>query len=315
MTRENRRILVAGAGGFIGSHLVERLVANGEIVAGLSRSWGKLPKIDSASFVFYPCDLSDAEQTRKCLHDFNPNIVLNFAAYPDGRESHDQAMQTIQNNIIGTLNLLDAFAQSGGNAFIQGDSCKIYGLELPPYSANTKVNPNSSYAISKLSAWNFCTLYQNLYGIKVISIRPTIVYGPRQPLNIFGAVLEKIAKGETEITLDGGTQTRDPLYVSDLIDLCLLTIENIDKVTGMVLNLGGGSEVTVLDLVKLIVETKKSRAAVTSCPDRIRKTELQRCYCDNQEIERLLGWKPKVSLEEGIIKLITENDQQVLNII
>ena len=312
--KEERRILVAGAGGFIGSHLVERLVANGEIVAGLSRSWGKLPEINSKSFVFYPCDLTDAEQTRKCLNDFKPNIVLNFAAYPDGRESYDQALQTIQNNLIGTLNLLDAFANLGGSAFILGDSCKIYGLEPPPYSSDTKVNPNSSYAISKLSAWNFCTLYQNLYGVKVISIRPTIVYGPRQPLNIFSAVLEKIATGETEITLDGGTQTRDPLYISDLIDLCLLAIENIDKVTGMVLNLGGGSEVTVFDLVKLIVNTKKSIATVTSCPDRIRKTELQRCYCDNEEIERLLGWKPQVSLQEGIIKLITENDQQFLDL-
>jgi nucleoside-diphosphate-sugar epimerase len=305
---EKQKILVAGAGGFIGSHLVERLVAKGDIVAGLSRSSGKLAEIDSKSFAFYLCDLTDAEQTRKCLQAFKPDIVLNFAAHPDSRESYNQAMQTIQNNLIGTLNLLDAFTQLGGGTFIMGDSCKVYGFEHPPYTSETKVNPNSSYAISKLAAWNLCTLYQNLYGVKVVSIRPTIVFGPRQPLNIFSAVLARLAKGETEITLDGGTQTRDPLYISDLIDLCLLVIENIDAVNGMVLNLGGGSEVAVFDLVKHIVDITKSAATVTSCPERVRKTEILRCYCDNKEIERLLGWKPKVSLQEGITRLITDTD-------
>lgn len=301
---KQRKVLVTGASGFIGSYLVERLAVEGAQVAGLSRSRGHLDAIDAAGVEFFQCDLADAETVRLCVGGFKPDAVFHFASHPDAAESYDQSASVIQINLIGTLNLLDALKDCGCASLVYGDTCKVYGSEPPPYSSLTRIAPNSSYAVAKSAGWQLCQLYRSLYGLKAVSVRPTIVYGPRQPHNVFSAVLQKLAAGDHCIPIDGGTQTRDPLFITDLVELCLMAEQNIDQLDGMALNCGGGAEISVTDLISLLVKKTGMEVEVKPCPERMRKTELLRCFCDNVEVGQHLGWAPKVSLQEGIERLL-----------
>jgi len=300
-----RRIVVTGASGFVGGHLVRQLVHEGAQVGALSRTRteGLLDEW-SRRCTFIACDLRQRERTRRVLREFAPEVLFHFASHPDAREAVGQAYRAIQVNLVGTLNALEAFRSCGGKLFLYGDSCKVYGDARVPYRETLALGPNSSYAITKAAAWHLCELYGRLHGLTVISLRPTLIYGPGQSGNIIDFVITNLLDGASEIRLDGGEQTRDPLFIDDAVEAFLMAARLGTALHGRVVNLGGGREISVRELAVVIAELMGARAAIVSCPDQARPTELWRSTCDNAEATALLGWTPKTPLRQGLERTI-----------
>lgn len=299
-----KRILVTGASGFLGAALVRGLLAEGAIVAALSRTRGRLSENVEQGFVFFECDLADGQNTARAMKAFAPEILFHFAAYPDGRESFSHAQNCIQVNTVITLNALEAFRLAKGELFIYGDSCKVYGDSDVPYREAMAMQPISSYAMAKAAGWQLCSLYSRLYNLAAVSIRPTMIYGPGQSYNLISFVVDCVFKGKPEVVLDGGSQTRDPLFIDDAVAAYVAAASLGRATSGRVMNIGGGNERSVLELAEMVLELMDADLPVMESPERTRPTEMRRSYCDNLESREILGWQPCVPLRDGLSRTI-----------
>jgi UDP-glucose 4-epimerase len=276
-------------------------------VAALARSEGKLAAITPPpNYLFLRCDLTDEEQARRAIEGFAPQILYHFASHPDGRESFEQANAAIRGNLLATLNALEAFRRCGGQLFVYGDSCKVYGDCQVPYRASMPLKPTSSYAISKAAGWQLCELYRRQYGLACVSVRPTLIYGPRQNTNLISFVARCVAEGRQEVRMDGGEQTRDPLFIDDALDAFRAVGEAGTKLAGAVINIGGGHERRVVDLAREVLAVLGSSVPVVADDSRLRTTEMQRSYCDNSEAATLLGWEPATPLRAGLERTLLQ---------
>jgi len=303
-----RRVLVTGASGFLGSHFVERLLADGAVVAALARTEGRLSRLsgnhERQAFTFVRCDLADRRAATEKIGALQPEILAHFAGHPDKPETYEQAESAIQVNITCTLNAIEAFRLAGGQLFIYGDSCKVYGNSKVPYRAAMPLRPGSSYAIAKATGWQLCELYRKLHGLATVSVRPTMIYGPHQGYNLFSFVVDRVLAGAPEVVLDGGRQTRDPLFIDDAMEAFLTVARLGRKLSGRILNIGGGKETTVSELAATTIGLMGEHLPVRESAVRARPTEVWRSYCDNREAAELIGWKPRTSLRAGLKKTI-----------
>ena len=304
-TLAGKRVLVTGGSGFLGSHLVQGLAQEGAIVGALARTEGKLALLNPhCAYSFLKCDVTKAKETVETIVSFAPHILFHFAASPDAPENFSQSQACIHGNLTGTLNTLEAFRLCGGELFVYGDSCKAYGNSEVPYRESMPVQPISSYAITKAAGWQFCDLYRKLHGMATVSVRPTLTYGPGQSHNLISFVVGCVLDCKREVRLAGGTQTRDPLFVSDTIEAFLATARLGTTVSGRVINIGGGSEISVAQLAAMILELMGSRLPIVSIQSGARPTEIWRNHCDNIEANEILGWWPRTDLRTGLRKTI-----------
>lgn len=294
------RVLVTGASGFIGSHLVEHLVAAGARVTALARTFGKLSRLPQCGYTFVRCDLEEERDVVEAVCAANPEYLFHFAAHPDGGETFERARSSVAVNLMGTINLLEAFRHRPGRLFVFGDSCKVYGDTGVPYRESSPLDPRSSYAIAKAAAWHFCRLYQSVHGINVASLRSTMIYGPRQSFNLITYVVDCVLQGRPQVLLDGGWQTRDPLFIGDAVEAILRVPSRIETLSGRVVNLSGGCERTVIDIASAVLEMMGSRIPVVTVPAKMRPTEMLRSYGDNLEAAELLDWSPCLDLGAGL---------------
>jgi nucleoside-diphosphate-sugar epimerase len=296
-----RRLLIIGGSGFVGSRLGIALDALGAQVASFSRTRGMLDETGAARTVrLLTGDILDAQQTLAAFLEFRPHVVVHLAAHPDAAETLSQAQESVRVGGIGTVNVLEAFRRSGGDLLVYGDSSKVYGNCPVPYRESLRPNPTSSYAIGKATGWEMCTLYRNLYGVHSISVRPTLIYGPGQRFNLFSYLVESVLKGAAEIKLDGGQQTRDPLFIDDAVAAYIATIRAGSRISGRVINIGGGAEIGVEALARLVVRMMGGNQSVVAVAGRARPTEIWRSYCDNVEARALIGWSPAFDLARGL---------------
>lgn len=297
------RTLVTGASGFIGSHLVEALLDAGALVWALHRRAEVYRHTRSRAIEFVHCDLSNMKQVRAAFAISRPMLVYHLAGHPDAAETYEQASAAIQGNAVLTLNCLEASRITGARAFVYGDSAKVYGRSPLPHRPSTPPDPLSSYAVTKVTGWALCEVYRRVHGLCTVSLRPTIIYGPRQRFNLFTAVIESALKCQP-IRLAGGSQTRDPLYIEDAVRAYVMAGVLAEHISGQVINIGGGNEQSVADLARLTVELLGSDVPVICSPADMRPTDTERSYCDNGEANRILGWKPQIDLRTGVYRTI-----------
>lgn len=303
----NETYLVTGAGGFIGSHIVDRLRTisnespNGQVHA-LGRSFGKLSELNApGDFTFHQCDLQDNATLYPLLASIKPHVIIHLASEPDAAESGEHSRNCIANNLVSTVNLLDAFASSGNpQGMVYGDSTKVYGSAPSPYRSDVRPEPNSSYSITKAASWEFVRLQARLSGFSAVAIRPTLIYGPRQPDNIISVILDAIRENQSSFTIQGGSQTRAPLHIDDAVDAYIRTVENIAALNSKIINIGGAEEFRVADIARHVVRNAGSDMRIL-CESTMRDTEILQSSVDLSEAEDLLGWKPSISLAQGLI--------------
>jgi UDP-glucose 4-epimerase len=298
-------VLVTGGSGFLGSHLVARLIKEGATVGALARHEGQVAQLPERGQVeFIRCDLTDARQAGEAIRAFAPQILFHFASHPDAPEDVGQAAACIQGNIVTTLHALEGVRRGAGGIFVYGDSCKVYGDSAGAYREHLPLRPKSSYAITKATGWQICQLYGRLHGIAVVSVRPTMIYGPRQGPNLITAVVRAVLGGQREVRLQGGTQTRAPLFIDDAIDAFVATARRGAGLAGRVINIGGGCERSVAELAARIVDVMGGDVRILAMPNQVRPTDTARSVCDNQAAKALLQWEPRTDLETGLARTI-----------
>jgi len=299
---QDYKIMIIGAGGFLGTHLVGRFLSQGALVSAVGRSMGQSsPFFANPLFTFSPCDLMSDEATRHVVKRHKPDIVIYVAAAPDGDETGDLIRNRVNVNLLGLINVLEACREHAAQTkFLFGDSRKVYGNAPVPHSSTTILSPLSSYAFTKETGWHLCQLYSRLHGMTVISVRPSMIYGPGQRSNVIQYIWEAALRGEGTIRLLGGLQTRDPLFIDDAVDAFVAVAQKATQLAHNTINIGGLEEINIVDLARLVLDVCGSKATVVSDHGALRSTEMQRSVCDLSEAADLLGWFPRIGLREGI---------------
>ena len=298
------KIVVTGGAGFIGSHLVDRLVLEGHEVAVVDNlSTGKRKNLNRAAR-FYKMDILSSGLERVFRNE-RPSLVLHLAAQMDVRRSVQDPVFDAQVNILGTLNVLEQAVKHGARKVIFASSGgAIYGeQEVFPAPESHPTRPLSPYGISKLSAEHYLSYYQRVSGIQYVSLRYSNVYGPRQdPEGEAGVVAiftRKMLAGEQPIINGNGRQTRDFIFVEDVVEANLAAMGR--EVHGT-FNVGAGVETSINELFRILGDLTKSGCKELHGP--AKKGEQARSVIDAGLLRQELGWEPKVPLREGLERTV-----------
>lgn len=296
----HKLVAVTGATGFIGSHLVEALVKLGAEVITIARSESRLGNLACVEgrHKFIECDLSERGALVLALSTARPSLLFHLAAEPDLGESFDQIATRLKTNTLGVLHTLEGSIEVGCQRFVLADSCKVYGNQPVPHTAAQHPMPISSYAISKAAAWHLAQVVALQHRLELVSLRFTFVYGARQNWNLLRYV-ERCALKGTPVLMQGGTQTRDPVYVGDAVS-ALLAAGVSPSAPGSAIPIGGGLELTVHDMCAKTLAVLGARSPIVANAVSMRETEIFHSYSDNRDALRLLGWKPNCTFEDGL---------------
>ena len=293
------RILVTGGAGFIGSHLVDRLVKeNHKVVVIDNLTTGKKENVNPQAD-FYNLDICDFEKIKPLFK--NIDFVFHLAAIPQVPVSVEDPVRTSKVNILGTINVFKAAIEAKVKRIIFASSSSVYGnQEKLPFKEDMKPNPISPYALQKLVGEQFAKLFTKLYGIPIISLRYFNVYGPRIDFNsdyslVIGKFLKQKAEGKPLTIFGDGEQTRDFCYIDDVVDATIKAMESEKLEGGEVINIGSGKSYSINYLADLIGGKRKYLAP--------RKGDVKHTQADITLAKKLLAWQPKISFEEGLKKV------------
>ncbi len=298
------KIVVTGGAGFIGSHLVDRLIQEGYEVAVVDNlSTGKRRNVNRAAR-FYKMDIQSGSLERVFRKE-RPAVVMHLAAQMNVRLSVENPVFDAQVNIIGTLNLLEQAVKHGSRKIVFASSGgAVYGeQEVYPAPETHATHPLSPYGISKLTGDHYLEYYQRVSGIQSVSLRYANVYGPRQDpdgeAGVVAIFAQKMLRGERPIINGNGRQTRDFVFVEDVVEANLAVMGK--EVMG-VYNVGTGRETSVNDLFRILATLTNAGSQELHGP--AKKGEQARSVVDATKIRQQLGWEPRVSLEEGLKRTV-----------
>ena len=298
------KVLVTGGAGFIGSHLVDRLIQEGhEVVVVDNLLTGKRRNLNKEAR-FYKQDIQSSRLERVFSRE-RPLLVMHLAAQVDLRRSVEDPIFDAQVNILGTLNLLEQAVKYGTRKVIFASSGgAIYGeQDVFPAPESHPIRPLSPYGISKLNGEQYLAYYQRVSGIQYVILRYSNVYGPRQdPEGEAGVVAiftGKLLAGEQPIINGNGRQTRDFVFVDDVVEANLAVIGK--EVQG-IYNVGTAEETSINDLFRLLVELTNAGCKELHGP--AKKGEQARSVVDISRLRQELGWEPKVPLREGLKRTV-----------
>lgn len=313
---QSSRILVTGGAGFIGSHLVDRLMKEGYEVAVLDNfSVGKTENIrhhlDSQSFNLVKGDIRNSEDVRKTVGD--ADVVFHLAAIVNVPLSVENPLLVNDVNVRGTLNLLEASLKEDIQRFIYVSTCAVYGeARYLPINEEHPIMPLSPYGISKFAAEHYCKIFHMIHGLRTVCLRFFNVYGPRQSEGPYSGVITQfingLRRGKPPIIYGDGEQTRDFVYVEDVVEASMLAL-NSQNCVGEVINVGTGKPTTITELAKVLMRMFRETGAKPKYAP-VRAGDIQNSYADISKAERVLGYGPRIRLEEGIRRLLQSSDMK-----
>lgn len=306
-TKNTKTSVVTGAAGFIGSHMVERLVADGDSVVAIDNlvngSEAHLAEVaGNPRFRFVKTDITDAESLVG-LFD-GADRVFHFAALADIVPSIQQPMEYHQANVDGTIKVLEAARKANVGRFVYAASSSCYGIpDVYPTPEESPIRPMYPYALTKYLGEEYVRHWYKTYGMECVCLRLFNVYGPRVRTTgtygaVFGVFLAQKIAGKPFTVVGDGTQTRDFTYVSDVVEAFIRASEA--NVAGEVMNVGSGNTYSVNRLVELL------GGDVIHIPKRPGEPDCT--FAETRRITRLMDWKPAVSFEEGVAEMVRNID-------
>jgi dTDP-glucose 4,6-dehydratase len=308
-------VLVTGADGFIGSHLVESLVRMGFSVKAFVlynsfNSWGWLDECDrdvKGNFEVVLGDIRDPFLVKQAMKGCD--YVLHLAALIAIPYSYNSPDSYIDTNIKGTLNVLQAARDLGIKRVIHTSTSEVYGTaRFVPITEEHPLQGQSPYSATKIGADQLAYSFHSSFGVPIIICRPFNTYGPRQSARaIIPTVITQILSGKKKIQLGSLTPTRDFNYVKDTVS-GFIQILNSDNGHGEVVNIGSNYEVSIGDTVNLIADILGLKIEVATDAQRIRpvESEVERLWADNTKAKKMFGWSPRYGGLEGLREGLTE---------
>jgi UDP-glucose 4-epimerase len=309
MLKGYSKILVTGGAGFIGSHIVDRLLREEiEVIAIDNFSTGRKENVaqhqNRKDFHLVKGDIRNEELMKKIIEDVD--AVFHEAALVSVPRSVENPLLTNEVNIQGTLNLLEACRNADVKKFIHASSSAVYGeTETLPKTEKLAPKPISPYAVSKLAAENYVKVYWEVYGLNTVCLRYFNVYGPRQTYGPYSGVItifiNRLLRKKPPIIYGDGKQTRDFTYISDVIEANMLALTQKAAI-GEIFNIGTGKPTTINQLAAMLQKIIKTNLKpIYTDP---RPGDIKHSYADITKARKLLQYTPKVSLENGLTELV-----------
>jgi NAD dependent epimerase/dehydratase len=307
-----RPVLVTGAGGFIGSHLVERLVEEGCRVRALTHynsrnDWGLLellPAETLAAVEVVSGDVTDPFAVRKAVKGCE--VVYHLASLIAIPYSYEAPQSYVSTNVLGATNVMQACLDERVQRVVHTSTSECYGTaKYVPIDEAHPLQPQSPYSASKIGADAIAESYHRALGLPVATIRPFNAFGPRQSARAVIPTVIAQALAGNEVRLGSLTPTRDFTFVTDTVD-GFIRVGNANEAVGQVINVGSGREISIGDLAQLIFQLIGSSARIRGEDVRRRPeaSEVERLLCDQRKAKALLGWAPRISLEDGLARTI-----------
>lgn len=296
------RILITGATGFIGSHLLSSLLEQEHEVFALERYMtGRYVLGANRSVKTVFGDLRDHFSVRQVIREVQPEVVMHLAAISPVSYSYDHPNEVIETNFIGSVNLAEACRREVPHfrQFLFASTSETYGNGPVPKTEDTPQNPNSPYAVSKLAAEKYVLYMRDAYGFPITVLRPFNTYGRKDNTHfVVERILVQMLSGNS-IKLGDPTPIRDLLYIDDHVNAYLSCLGN-DKAIGEVFNFCTGQGITILELVDSLKDITGIQEEVVWNTIPKRPLDIQVLIGDHTKATRILGWRPKVKLEEGL---------------
>lgn len=309
------RVLVTGADGFIGSHLVEALLRRGRHVRAFVAynsfgSWGWLDRVDAdllGSAEIVAGDIRDAEGVRAAMTSCGS--VFHLAALISIPFSYNSPASYVETNVVGTLNVVQAARVLGTPRVLITSTSEVYGTaQYVPIDETHPLQAQSPYSASKIGAEQIALSFHRSFATPVVVARPFNTYGPRQSARaVLPTIISQIAAGQRTIRLGSLTPTRDFNFVLDTVE-GLIRLAECDQAVGEVVNLGSNFEISIGDAASLIAELMGQEVELTSEEGRTRPSasEVQRLWACNGKATTLVGWKPAYGGVEGFRRGLEE---------
>jgi dTDP-glucose 4,6-dehydratase len=313
-TLKGKRVLVTGADGFIGSHLVEELAASGATVRALVyyNSWNSIGWLSDCSsdileaIEVFPGDIRDAERVGEaaqgCEYVFHLSSLI---AIP---YSYHAPRSYVETNVIGALNVLEACRHSDALIrLLHTSTSEVYGsAQHIPINEDHPLVGQSPYSASKIGADQLAESYHRSFGLPVIIARPFNTFGPRQTARaVIPTIASQLISGCRELTMGAVTPTRDFSYVADTVQ-GIMALSECAEAEGQIVNIGTGEEWSIEAVARMLMTICQHEAAIIAQEERIRpgKSEVNRLLCDNRKLKDLTGWQPQVKFEEGLTRTV-----------
>lgn len=300
------RVFLTGLSGFIGSHLGRRLVNEGSRVFALVRRNSDLWRVKDLKrdIIIVTGDLMDADAVRRALREIRPTIVFHLASRVDMSRSFDLLEDMVGINITGTLNIIRGLKNQDVTCFITAGASEEYGDADVPFREDQLPCPASPYSATKASVTMICRMLNTGLSLPMVTLRPSPTYGPFQTNDmLIPHCIARALRGET-IRMTKGDQGRDFVHVADVVE-GFVRAAQIQEALGEVINLGSGREYSLKDVVDMIVTMTKSLSRVEREALPYRKGEAMHFLSDTSKARRLLGWVPKIELEDGLRETIS----------
>ena len=310
-----RRILVTGGAGFIGSHLVDRLLGEGSwavsVVDDLNDFYSPAVKranvtqhADDPNYRIFENDIRDAASLRYVFETIEPDVIVHLAARAGVRPSLKDPKLYVETNIDGTVNLLELAKEFGVKQFVFGSSSSVYGINCKiPFSEEDRIHkPISPYAATKAAGELLCHTYSHLYDIRTVCLRFFTVYGARQRPDLAIHKFSKLIWEERPVPMFGdGTARRDYTYIDDIVQGVRAAID-YDQSIHEVFNLGESETTELKRLIELLEENLGKKAVIENQP--VQPGDVPITYADISKARRLLKYDPQTKIEEGLPKFV-----------
>jgi dTDP-glucose 4,6-dehydratase len=301
-----RSVVVTGAGGFIGSHLVERLVDLGADVRAFVEynslgSWGWLDESPVKRDVAVVAgDIRDRDSVNVAVG--GADTVYHLAALISIPYSYEAPSSYVETNVVGTLHVLRAAAETGARVVVHTSTSEVYGTaQYVPIDEQHPLQGQSPYAASKIGADKMAEAFHLSFGLPVTTLRPFNTFGPRQSARaVIPTIMTQLLNGG-DVALGNVTPTRDFTYVTDTVD-AFVRIADCPEAIGRVLNTGSGREIAISELVERCAGVLDRRAQLEFAVERVRPpgSEVERLCANAHAARSLLGWEPQVTLDAGL---------------
>lgn len=306
-------VLVTGGAGFIGSHIVDRLLSFGnKVIIVDNLSTGKKENINPKA-IFYAIDIADEKALKGIFENHKITYVIHQAAKINLNVMLEDPSNDIKSSVLGTLNLLNICVSSKVNKFVYASSVAVYGRpKILPVSETDELIPVYSYGIAKKCAEEYIRYYSDYYGLNYTILRYANVYGPRQPIygevGVIAIYTDRVTKGEPLIIYGDGAHLRDYIYIDDVVDVTLKMLRDNYR---EIFNVGCGAGVSVKDVFENFCSSSGKMLNHKYEPERV--GELGFFYCDISKLNKTMQWSPKVSIKEGICRTLSYYSDSIGN--